>query len=410
MPTESLSESNARTTGAACWQQRLRLLLLNALVFSLCYTSANTLAQRQGVTRTLALALDGRVPFWEWMVVPYMSSGVLFAASFALVPGRDGLRVLSQRMLLATVLACLVFVLFPLRFSGPAPTPASPVTGALFALLSVLDRPYNQCPSLHVAYGLIFWAALRERLAPGVARGLLSVWLLLMALATVFTGQHHLLDVAGGLVLGLACLCGVRPQRQEPWVAFYYLMGAGVLVILGAGVWPVWLIAYGVAGLLGVGLAYARRDRRFLRKAAGCYPWRTWWLYAPYLTVYWLLWLAVQWRERHHPPFCQMAERLWVGRRLSRTQARQLPTPCTVIDLANELSETAGLRSPPYRHVPLLDLVYPEPAVIDEIVSAIHDEICAGRTVYLHCAMGYSRSRLLAQAYLARTAPSIPAG
>lgn len=386
--------------------QRLRLLLLNALVFALCYTAANALAQRQGVTRTLALPFEAQMPFLAWMIIPYMSSGLLFAASFGLVHSRDGLRMLSQRLLLATVGACLVFVACPWRFGWPRPAATLPIGGGLFDMLSVLDRPYNQFPSLHVAYCLIFWAALRERLAPG--RVLLGAWLLAVALSTVFIYQHHALDVVGGVVLGLACVRWVRPARQEPWVAFYYLMGAGMLVIVGSLVLPGWLMAYGVASLLLVSLAYARRDRQFLRKTAGRHPLLTWLLYAPYLAVYRLVWVGVQFHERRQAPFCQMGERLWVGRRLSRVQARQLPGPCAVIDLANELSETPELRAQRYHHFPLLDLVSPEPAVIDDIVRAIGDEIRAGRSVYLHCAMGYSRSRRLARAYLASICPPTP--
>jgi protein-tyrosine phosphatase len=97
-----------------------------------------------------------------------------------------------------------------------------------------------------------------------------------------------------------------------------------------------------------------------------------------------------------------VAPGLWVGRRLSNAQARLLPANCTVVDLANELSETPALRSARYHHVPLLDLVPPSNADVQHVLALVHDALQCGHPVYLHCAMGYSRSRHMAHAYLAQ--------
>ncbi|MDR7307460.1 membrane-associated phospholipid phosphatase [Rhodoferax saidenbachensis] len=390
------------TATRATWQQRLRHLLLNAAVFGLCYTSANLLAQRLDTHRSVAIALDAHLAFVPWMVLPYMLSGVFFIACFWAVDSLDALRVLSQRLLLATVLACLVFVLYPLQFSFARPGVASPLWAPWYATLKVMDRPYNQLPSLHVAYCLIFWFALRPCCAGRSARTALLLTLSMVAIATLFTYQHHVLDVLAGGLLGWACVRVVRPQRQEPWVALYYALGTGVVVVLGMAWWPWWLTAYGAASLLTVARAYAMGDAHFLHKTQGRFAWWVWLLYAPYLLGYRLTWLCVQWRERKRPPFAQMAPGLWVGRRLTNVQTRLLPPGCTVVDLANELSETPALRTERYHPVPLLDLVQPGNADVQRVLALVHDTLQCGHPVYLHCAMGYSRSRRIASAYLAQ--------
>lgn len=396
----------------AAWSFRCRHLLLNGLAFGLCYPLANLLAQRLGVTRGVALPLDAAIPFLPWMILPYSCSGLFFCASFLLVRSRAEVALLSRRLLLATLAGGLVFFLYPLHFQLPRPPVQAPWLDRMFQVLALVDRPYNQFPSLHVAYCMLFWSALQARAAQAhvLLRVALAATLLLVALSTVFTYQHHLLDVAGGLLLGGLTLALLRKSSDEVKpVAFYYSMAA--LLVFQLGVLAqretpaASLVAlYLAASLLLVSLAYARGDRRFLGKHQGRHPAWSWLLYAPYLGGYWLTWQLVRLRGRGQPPCRQLAQRLWVGRRLSASEAAQLPPGCVVIDLANELAETAALRRPPYHHYALLDLAAPEPGVIADIVAVVTAAIARGDTVYLHCAMGYSRSRFIYQRYTEKIA------
>ena len=384
-------------------RQRLVHLGLNCAVFALCYLQANALAQQHGITRHAALALDAGMPFWPWMVLPYLSSGLFFVGAFFAVRSRDGLRVLSQRLLLATALAALVFVLYPLQFSAQRPPVDAALPAALFQALALVDQPYNQLPSLHVAYCLLLWASLRRVPASLWARALLAAWLLLTALATLFTYQHHLLDVVAGIGLGLLCLYGVKPGRAEANVGLYYLVAGSVVAVLGAAAWPAALTLYLVTSLWLVGLAYARGDRFFLHKRQGRYPWWVWCVYAPYLLGYRLAWLAVRWRGRRQPAVRRISDQLWIGRRLSPAEARLLPPGCCVFDLANELPESAALRSHPYQHFPLLDIVAPPAEAVRHIVAAMRRETDAGRSIFLHCAMGQRRCVRIADTYTSTT-------
>lgn len=379
-------------------RERVTQLAFNGALFGLCYPLANHLAARAGVTRSVALAWDAALPFLPWMVLPYMTSGLLFVLSFLLAGSRAELSALSRRVAFATVAACLVFAAFPLRFAFARPAVDAALPAWLFAQLSAMDQPYNQLPSLHVAYCLIFWPALRSAVHRGAA--LLAAWLLLVAAATVFTYQHHLADVAGGALLGLlamraggsAVAAGAKP------VAFCYALMAGLALLAWFALGGPWWLYLG-ASLLLVAWAYHRRDAAFLHKRNGRYPLWVWLLYAPYLGGYLLTWQLVRWRERHRPPFDRHGERLWVGRRLSNAEAAQLPPDCAVIDLSNELSETQALRGRPYQHFPLLDLQALDARSAQPILAAIEAHAGQGRNIYLHCAMGYARSRRVAQLY-----------
>ncbi|GGC98244.1 hypothetical protein GCM10011396_52240 [Undibacterium terreum] len=375
------------------------------LLFNLCYLLANSLAQQQHIIRDIALPFERNTPFIEWMVIPYLSSGIFFVWSFLQVESREQLRVLSQRLLLATVCASLIFFLYPLRFSLERPALTSSLFAPLFHFLSLIDKPYNQLPSLHVAYCLIFWQSLHPTLKRQASKIILAGCLFLVAASTLFTYQHHLLDLVGGLALAAAAIRLIPAGHSQVKVGFYYTMAAAVVFMAGVLVLHSWLAGYLCISMLLVALAYQRRDRFFLPKRNGKHTWLAWLMYAPYLSGYWLTWLAVRFRERHRPAFIQFSNHLWIGRRLSEDEAGHLPPESSIIDLSCELGETAALRSRIYLYFPLLDLVTPEPAVMEEIAAAIRQEIAAGHSVYLHCAMGYSRCILLAKYTFADTKP-----
>ena len=385
--------------------QRALPLALNAALFGICYPLTNYLAElihQQSGLRGVALPWESALPFLPWMVLPYMTSGLLFVLSFFLVRGRGQLSVLSRRVAFATLVACLVFAAFPLRFELSRPPVDAALPAWLFAQLSLFDRPYNQLPSLHVAYCVIFWPALRTAAHAGWQRAALAGWLSLVALSTVFSYQHHALDVLAGAALGLLALRLLRPPAaaepaRKPVAFFSAAMAALALlawIALGGFAW-----LYLCASLLLIARAYHTRAANFLHKRDGRYPFWIWLLYALYLAGYRLTWQLVRWRERRKPPFVQLGERLWIGRRLSNAEAVLLPPGCVVIDLANELSETPLLRRNVYHHFPLLDLDAPNMRSARPIIDAIAAYHAEGRHIYLHCAMGYRRSREIAHLY-----------
>ena len=384
---------------AATKTQRWTHFLMNALSFSFCYQISNLLALQQNISRNIALPFEKDIPFWEWMIIPYLSSGVFFTWGFFLVKTKNDLLVLSQRILLATVCATIFFIFYPLRFNMSKPEIESPLYATLFTFLSLVDKPYNQLPSLHVAYCLILWQQLQRTLKNFSHRLLLAICLLLVAISTIFTYQHHILDVVGGLLLAQITQSLIQPKKSEPSVALYYAVLASIILLLALAIdhfWFTFYLIYLGISLFFVSIAYMRRDRFFLRKRNGKHSLPIQLIYAPYLFAYWITWLAVQYRERNRNAFTRVSDNLWIGRRLSPGQAKEITNSCTIIDLSPELSETNTLRRHKYFHFLLLDLVQPDPMVVKEILASINNEFAQGKCIYLHCAMGYSRSKLIA--------------
>lgn len=141
-------------------------------------------------------ALDRAVPFVAASILVYLSQFLLLP--YALVAARDdGARSHAfYSMLLATLLAAVIFVCFPTSVMRPTP-PLDGLLGLAWRGLHLADTPNNGFPSLHVALaaiaGMLLWQTNRRALA--------IIWPALISLSTLTTRQHIAWDIAGGLLL-----------------------------------------------------------------------------------------------------------------------------------------------------------------------------------------------------------------
>ncbi|MCI0464702.1 MAG: phosphatase PAP2 family protein [Gemmataceae bacterium] len=155
-------------------------------------------------------------PTWVWVyLIPYIIGpaliGLLSRATFAwFVP----------RALAIMFLSVLVFAIYPTQ-TRPRPALsdalASGATRTLYAWMVEIDEPpANAAPSLHVSLTcLLALALLRDfpRWWLPVCGGTLVVWL-----ATLYTRQHHLIDVLTGALLACVVVLAwpARRPRIEP--------------------------------------------------------------------------------------------------------------------------------------------------------------------------------------------------
>ena len=91
---------------------------------------------------------------------------------------------------------------------------ADGIPGALFNLLAVFDKPFNQAPSLHIALLVILWDRYAAHTG-GAWRWLLHGWFALIGVSVLTTYQHHVIDVPTGMLLGFLCLW-LWPETGAP--------------------------------------------------------------------------------------------------------------------------------------------------------------------------------------------------
>jgi hypothetical protein len=346
-----------------------------------------------------------------------------------------------------------VFLLMPLKFAFVRPS-----SGPVFDWFHTADLPFNQLPSLHVALLLIVGDVFVRR-SRGWVRAALLVWFGLIAASPLLVCQHHLTDLVAGLALGLLCLHFIRdeflipPFERNRRVATYYSAAAiftiGTSICLGKCSWPLWWPAMSLSivaiGYWFVGPAiYGKTDGRIS------------------LAAKLLLWpvllgqhASLRWYGRRCRPHDAVTDRLWIGRQLSESEAAaaRVNGVGAVIDLTCEFTEprsfrewkTGGAlrrgsaaktprgrsvsfllrvcaflraaffgredatrmsanqaRQAQYLQLPVLDLTAPTSDQIDQAVKFI-EKHAAHKIVYIHCKVGYSRSAVIAAAYLLAT-------
>jgi membrane-associated phospholipid phosphatase len=350
------------------WRRALAWVAFLVPFFFLSYNSTNWAAARRAATGTFHFGWEHHIPFLPWTIVPYLSINIFYAASLFICRTRLELDRHALRLLTAQITGAAIFLLFPLHFAFERPR-ADGLPGALFDLLAVFDKPFNQVPSLHIALLVILWDRYAAHTA-GAWRWALRAWFALIGVSVLTTWQHHVFDVPTGMLLGFLCLwlwpeagtpplAGARltgsPQRRK--IAAVYLALAAVLALAAAtGGGLALLLWWGAAALALVALNYAVAGAAGFQKRDGRQSLAVAVLLSPHR---WGV-QANRWRRlRTEAGPSPIRDGVWLG---PLPSARQMKARGFhgLVDLTSELIMARGAWT--YRGLPWLDVTSPSPA------------------------------------------------
>jgi len=443
----------ATSAAARPWRHGLLWLVFLGPFFFASYGFANWAAGLRTDVGVVVFAWERHIPFVPWTIVPYWLIDLFYAASLLLLGTRREIDTHARRLLAIQLVAIACFLAFPLRFSFERPE-AEGLPGALFVLLGSFDAPYNQAPSLHIALLVALWVAYR-RVVPRGWSWVVHALALLIGVSVLTTWQHHFVDLPTGLWLGwfcvwlfpddgrsplAGCLLARDPARRSLALRYGTLaVFTTAAAFAGGGAW-LWFL-WGAAALALVAVVYAvAGEAGFQKRPTGRMSEAAWWLLWPYFLG---ARLNAWWWTRRTASADAVLPALLLGRLPApgtsfHEAARigghtKLPSPLgrgvggegrnaamTSLDSHRHRDRTASLpdgiaavvdltaelpaRLPPeaYRCVPMLDLVPPLPAQIERACDALDEALRVG-PVLLCCALGYSRSALVAAAWLLRS-------
>jgi membrane-associated phospholipid phosphatase len=140
------------------------------------------------------------IPLVPPFILAYLSLNFVFLPAPFILRSRRELQALALSLVAVTAMAGAGFLLLPAELAYPHCDPGS--WSALFTVAHALALRYNLVPSLHVAMSSICWAAYATRCG-SLGKLLLATWAIAIVLSTLFTHQHHLLDVIAGLALAV---------------------------------------------------------------------------------------------------------------------------------------------------------------------------------------------------------------
>lgn len=168
--------------------------LVTAL-FCVVFYGADWLTARRTWRVPVAMPWELGIPFWPWTIVVYMTVyPLMWAAPFVLKSSRQ-VRDLCWSLAGVIAVAGIGFLLCPAQLAFPAPGNQS----ALYQFADRLNGDYNLVPSLHVALAVTCVSAYATR-----AKLFWWLWAVAIAVSTLLSHQHHVIDVATGWLLGIA--------------------------------------------------------------------------------------------------------------------------------------------------------------------------------------------------------------
>jgi len=184
---------------------RVRLLVAPFLVVGGLWV--HELVQAQSVPWIFVdNALERAIPFLPWTIWVYISF-FLFIGSTVFSVEKELFWCFIASSTLAALIAWSFVLLLPVSFDRPDPTLIeSELYRQIYTLVQEADPSHITFPSLHVAMtwicNLLLWdrPGRNWRVALGIA----------ISLSTLFTKQHLVSDVIGGVALAWLCVWVVR--------------------------------------------------------------------------------------------------------------------------------------------------------------------------------------------------------
>jgi hypothetical protein len=198
-------------------------------VYNLCTWYATSLNDLPSFT----FDFEKSIPFIPLSIIPYMASGFFFCLVFFSCKNKHQLKILTWRMLFVTIIAGLFFVTVPLRFSLTKPDVSNSILNLPFSFLQTFDSPFNQSPSLHIAFAFIFWSVFKDLTK---WRTFLLIWLILLGISTLTTFQHHVIDLLTGAILAHVSFIIIPYRKNDPkyrscWLANYYFISGWIFIL-----------------------------------------------------------------------------------------------------------------------------------------------------------------------------------
>lgn len=185
-------------------------LLVN-VCFLLVFAGTNFLTGLHDWRVPIHFSWEGSIPFVPQASLFYLSIGpAMTLIAFSLRGNTTALVRFRKVLVMEILLAGVGFLLLPAALAPGFARSAEPPWSALVAASTTVGMRYNLFPSLHVAFSWsTAWHGSQGR-SPAL-RSTLLLWAGLVTASTLALHLHHVLDLAGGILLA-----GIVEYRYRP--------------------------------------------------------------------------------------------------------------------------------------------------------------------------------------------------
>jgi beta-carotene hydroxylase len=180
--------------GHAC-----RVGTLFTVLFYLLYGGAAALTDLHSYRVTVDFPFEQFIPLLPVFSLVYLSVVAAMVIAPFILRDRKSYDAYARALFIQTAIAACIFIVFPVAVHYPAVSKEG-IFAPLLKFADTINLNHNQLPSLHVAFAVTTALAFGKNRAR-LTRYTLNGWAWLLAASTLFTHQHHLLDLPAGFLL-----------------------------------------------------------------------------------------------------------------------------------------------------------------------------------------------------------------
>ena len=181
---------------------RLEILALTMLAWTIIYFFVNRMQVEPENRLDLGTSLDLKIPFVPQFALFYFSTYIFVLQPFFILSKAGQFYWMLVSFASISVVASLIHATVPSKIERRENLDTDAISGRMLGLFQKTCKPYGNFPSMHVGLSVPVVAA--NFLAGGPILGSITlVWAVLIALSTLYTKQHYVLDVLAGLFAGV---------------------------------------------------------------------------------------------------------------------------------------------------------------------------------------------------------------
>jgi membrane-associated phospholipid phosphatase len=183
-------------------QFRLEILTLTLLGWLVIYFFVNRLQVEPDRRLDLGLSIDRKTPYVPLFALVYFSTYPFVVLPFIILSDARQFYWMVACFASISIFSSLIHATVPSKIERVEQVTVGGVSGWMLGLFQKTCKPYGNFPSMHVGLSVPVVVA-NFMVAGPVAGSIALIWAVLIALSTLFTKQHYILDVLAGVLGGI---------------------------------------------------------------------------------------------------------------------------------------------------------------------------------------------------------------
>jgi membrane-associated phospholipid phosphatase len=181
---------------------RLATLALTLLGWLIIYFFVNRLQVEPDRRMDLGMTLDRQIPYVPLFALVYFSTYVFVVQPFFILSNARQFYWMLSSFASISVISSIIHATIPSKIERVEQVTVGGLSGWMLDQFQKTCKPYGNFPSMHVGLSVLV-VAVNFMMSGPVIGSIVLIWAVLIALSTLYTKQHYILDVLAGVMGGL---------------------------------------------------------------------------------------------------------------------------------------------------------------------------------------------------------------